>query len=181
LNQAEGTFPAGCFASSGSRQFRINPAGKKKGKNRESIDAVQNNSTTSHHTHAAVLRAFAKSGGVVPPPDGGYPGGNTAEGQAALLSLTTGGFNTAVGFLSLRSNTTGSFNTATGAGRSLPILQTQIRPLAPGHFSAIRPAPTIRPMERLLYLAIQKVPLILPPEIKLFSLIRLALPTARSA
>jgi hypothetical protein len=53
---------------------------------------------------------------VVPAPDGGYPGGNTAEGQAALLSLTTGGFNTAVGFFSLRSNDTGSFNTALGAG-----------------------------------------------------------------
>ena len=53
---------------------------------------------------------------VVPAPDGGYPGGNTAEGQAALLSLTTGGFNTAVGWLSLRSNTIGSFNTAIGAG-----------------------------------------------------------------
>jgi hypothetical protein len=53
---------------------------------------------------------------VVPPPDGGYAGGNTAEGQAALLSLTTGGFNTAVGFLSLRSNTTGQLNTAIGAG-----------------------------------------------------------------
>ncbi|HKF96021.1 MAG TPA: hypothetical protein VKB96_15795, partial [Gammaproteobacteria bacterium] len=45
---------------------------------------------------------------VIPPPDGGYPGGNTAEGQAALLDLTTGGFNTAVGFLSLRSDTTGA-------------------------------------------------------------------------
>ena len=56
-----------------------------------------------------------KAEAVVPPPDGGYPGGNTAEGQAALLSLTTGGFNTAVGFLSLRSNTTSSFNTAIGA------------------------------------------------------------------
>jgi hypothetical protein len=53
---------------------------------------------------------------VSPPPDGGYPGGNTAEGQNALLSLTTGGYNTAVGFLSLRSNTTGSANTAIGAG-----------------------------------------------------------------
>ena len=53
---------------------------------------------------------------VIPPPDGGYPGGNTAEGQTALFSLTTGGFNTAIGWLSLRSNSTGSFNTAIGAG-----------------------------------------------------------------
>ena len=57
-----------------------------------------------------------KAQAVSPAPDGGYPGGNTAEGQAALLSLTTGGFNTAVGYLSLRSNTTNSFNTALGAG-----------------------------------------------------------------
>ncbi len=56
---------------------------------------------------------------VVPAPDGGYPGGNTAEGQNALLSLTTGGFNTAIGFLSAGSNTTGSFNTAIGAGTLL--------------------------------------------------------------
>jgi hypothetical protein len=56
---------------------------------------------------------------VVPAPDGGYPGANTAEGQSALFSLTTGGFNTAVGFLSLRSNTTSSLNTAVGAGALL--------------------------------------------------------------
>jgi hypothetical protein len=56
---------------------------------------------------------------VVPAPDGGYPGGNTAEGQNALFSLTTGGFNTAIGFLSLRSNVDGSFNTAVGAGTLL--------------------------------------------------------------
>ena len=56
---------------------------------------------------------------VVPPPDGGYPGGNTAEGQNALFSLTTGGFNTAVGFFSLRSETQGQFNTAVGAGTLL--------------------------------------------------------------
>jgi hypothetical protein len=53
---------------------------------------------------------------VSPAPDGGYPGGNTAEGQNALSSLTTGGFNTAVGFFSLRSDTSGQFNTAIGAG-----------------------------------------------------------------
>ena len=64
--------------------------------------------------------AFVQSGEAVnPPPDGGYPGGNTAEGQAALLSLTTGGFNTAVGFFSLRSDTTSSFNTGVGAGTLL--------------------------------------------------------------
>jgi len=53
---------------------------------------------------------------VSPPPDGGYPGGNTAEGQNALFTLSTGEFNTAVGFFALDSNTTGSFNTALGAG-----------------------------------------------------------------
>jgi len=56
---------------------------------------------------------------VVPAPDGGYPGGNTAEGDTALLSLTTGGFNTAVGLFSLRSLSSGSFNTAIGAGTLL--------------------------------------------------------------
>jgi Chaperone of endosialidase len=53
---------------------------------------------------------------VNPPPDGGYPGGNTAEGEDALLSLTTGTYNTANGFLSLKSNRRGNFNTAIGAG-----------------------------------------------------------------
>ena len=68
---------------------------------------------------AGVLACFGhlpKAEAVVPAPDGGYPGGNTAEGQAALLNLTTGGFNTAVGLLSLRSLTEGSFNTGIGAG-----------------------------------------------------------------
>ena len=56
---------------------------------------------------------------VTPPPDGGYPGGNTAEGQNALFSLTTGTYNTAVGFLSLESDIAGQFNTAIGAGALL--------------------------------------------------------------
>jgi trimeric autotransporter adhesin len=56
---------------------------------------------------------------VSPAPDGGYPGGNTAEGQNALSSLTTGTYNTAVGLLSLGSNTEGQFNTAIGAGALL--------------------------------------------------------------
>jgi hypothetical protein len=61
------------------------------------------------------LNAF----GVVPAPDGGYPNFNTAEGDNAFLSLTTGIANTAVGSFSLESLTTGSFNTATGAGSLL--------------------------------------------------------------
>jgi trimeric autotransporter adhesin len=49
-----------------------------------------------------------------PSPDGGYPGNNTAEGDGALFSLTTGVNNTALGAGALTSNTTGSYNTATG-------------------------------------------------------------------
>ena len=57
-----------------------------------------------------------KSQAVSPPPDGGYSGNNTAEGQDALLSLTTGVNNTAVGWFSLKSNRNGQLNTAVGAG-----------------------------------------------------------------
>src|SRR4051812_23935510 len=68
---------------------------------------------------ALMLASFALSQmarAVTPAPDGGYPGGNTAEGQNALFTLTAGEFNTAVGFFALDNNTTGSFNTALGAG-----------------------------------------------------------------
>ena len=68
---------------------------------------------------ALALGVLALSPGaqaVSPPPDGGYAGGNTAEGQGALLNLTSGTFNTAVGLFSLRSNTEGNFNTAIGGG-----------------------------------------------------------------
>jgi Chaperone of endosialidase len=65
------------------------------------------------------LALLPQTQAVSPAPDGGYPGGNTAEGQKALLSRTTGGFNTAVGYLSLGSDTTGQFNTAIGAGTLL--------------------------------------------------------------
>jgi hypothetical protein len=58
---------------------------------------------------------------VSPPPDGGYHDQNTAEGQNALFSLTTGFSNTALGAAALRSNTTGSENTATGAAALLSL------------------------------------------------------------
>jgi hypothetical protein len=57
--------------------------------------------------------------GVTPAPDGGYAGGNTAEGQSALFRLTTGTYNTAIGLFSLETNTIGNFNTALGAGALL--------------------------------------------------------------
>src|SRR4029077_13619867 len=53
---------------------------------------------------------------VYPPPDGGYQGGNTAEGQNALQGTFMGTYNTAVGCFSLYGNTTGHFNTGVGAG-----------------------------------------------------------------
>jgi hypothetical protein len=56
---------------------------------------------------------------VSPPPDGGYPGGNTAEGASALLSRTTGLYNTAVGIYSVLSLADGSFCTGIGAGALL--------------------------------------------------------------
>jgi len=61
---------------------------------------------------------LSRAQAVSPPPDGGYPGGNTAEGDNALFNLSTedGAFNTAIGFYALFANMTGSFNTAVGAG-----------------------------------------------------------------
>src|SRR6266566_1394233 len=93
---------------------------------RHSMSSSVMRSITSHYLLLTVLLlaigSFAlaqRAQAVSPTPDGGYPGGNTAEGQSALFSLTTGGFNTAAGFLSLRSDATGGFNTAIGAGALL--------------------------------------------------------------
>jgi len=62
---------------------------------------------------------------VVPSPDGGYPNVNTAEGQNALFSLTTGQWNTAVGGFTLWRNTDGSFNTAVGTAALLSNIGNQ--------------------------------------------------------
>ena len=62
------------------------------------------------------LGSSPKSGAVTPAPDGGYPGGNTAEGEKALLRLSSGGYNTAIGWLSIESSMTGTANTGVGAG-----------------------------------------------------------------
>jgi hypothetical protein len=62
---------------------------------------------------------LSKAQAVSPPPDGGYAGGNTAEGTNALLSRTTGTYNTAIGIYSLLSLSDGSFCTGVGAGALL--------------------------------------------------------------
>jgi hypothetical protein len=71
---------------------------------------------------------------VSPAPDGGYPGVNTAEGQNALLGLTTGQGNTAVGWFSLKSLICGSFNTPLAPEHSLSTPQKTLRRLARRRF-----------------------------------------------
>src|SRR5205823_13452997 len=66
-----------------------------------------------------LLWALTKQAGDKSAPDGGHAGGNTAEGQNALIRLTSGTYNTAVGVFSLESLTGGNFNTAIGAGTLL--------------------------------------------------------------
>ena len=64
------------------------------------------------------LSPTAKALLPAPSPDGGYPGGNTAEGINALHDVNTalGINNTAVGLNALTNDTTGPYNVAIGAG-----------------------------------------------------------------
>ena len=68
---------------------------------------------------AFYFTVLPKTQAISPAPDGGYPGGNTAEGQNALFSLATGPYNTAVGVFSLMTITDAGYNTAIGAGTLL--------------------------------------------------------------
>ena len=64
-----------------------------------------------------VLGLFALSPtarAVIPAPDGGYPNGNTAEGDSALANITMGFEDTAIGFQALSTDTAGFRNTAVG-------------------------------------------------------------------
>ena len=79
--------------------------------------SIQFKTTTLSFLIAFALACFGVSPtgrAVVPAPDGDYPGFNTAEGQDALFSLTTGIGNTANGAFALYTNRTGNGNTANG-------------------------------------------------------------------
>jgi Chaperone of endosialidase len=79
---------------------------------------IQLKQTTSVFLIAFGLTCFGlwpAARAVSPPPDGGYPNGNTAEGDFALFSLASGSDNTAIGFAALLSVTDGIENTAVGS------------------------------------------------------------------
>ena len=89
----------------------------------KTIDALQNSGNRLSRRRGsifiplglvALLAISPNLQAVVPAPDGGYPGGNTAEGSSALLSLSTGTYNTALGSVfAPESSPTGSFSTGT--------------------------------------------------------------------
>src|SRR6266511_4402045 len=113
-NQSQNSSDSERFSRTSVRQIPQNNRGNKH------MKTIMNLIQTAFTGFAlACVAALTDAQAVVPPPDGGYPNFNTAEGQNALLSLTTGAANTAVGWYSLFSDTEGGFNTATGAGALL--------------------------------------------------------------
>jgi hypothetical protein len=80
------------------------------------------------------IGVFPNAQAVNPPPDGGYPGGNTAEGQT--LCLVSPAADSIRQLVSFRSGATplASSIRPLALGRSLPALQMKIRPLAPRPF-----------------------------------------------
>jgi len=94
LNGSEsggGHFPAGFFASSGPAIAEPTQRGKRKERTMNPL--IQLKTPSSLFLMILVLACLAipqSTQAVSPPPDGGYAGGNTAEGTNALLSLTTG-------------------------------------------------------------------------------------------
>ncbi|PYI99656.1 MAG: hypothetical protein DMF00_10515 [Verrucomicrobia bacterium] len=120
LTRAEKSFPPGSLLLSDPQSPNLNPGGKREERIMKSIIQLKTPALPLLITLTlACIVLLPAVQAVVPAPDGGYPGGNTAEGQNALFSLTSGGFNTAIGLFSLRALTNGKFNTGVGAGTLL--------------------------------------------------------------
>jgi trimeric autotransporter adhesin len=115
--------PLKFFAFSGSATTRNNERGQTERKNHMNPLILRLKKLTPLYLTAFALGCLAlspKAQAVEPAaPDTALAGGNTADGQGALLSLTTGTYNTAVGLYSLLSLTDGNFNTGIGAGTLL--------------------------------------------------------------
>jgi hypothetical protein len=116
LNQADGFFPAG-FSSHPDPQPENQLSGGRETKNHmNSLIQLKRATPILLILLGLVwLCLLPRAQAVSPAPDGGYPNNNTAEGNDALFSLTTGANNTANGADALFSNTIGLDNTATGA------------------------------------------------------------------
>jgi Chaperone of endosialidase len=120
LNQAGGLFPARLFCLFQTCESQNQYGGETKGIRMN--HPIRLKTTTPPLLITLTLLCFGllpRAQAVVPPPDGDYPGFNTAEGQKALFSLTSGTGNVAVGWGALYSDTQGSLNTAIGTGALL--------------------------------------------------------------
>jgi hypothetical protein len=114
-----GYLPVSSFSPFRVCDHKIQSDGGKKGISMNHLIRLKTAPPLLITTTLLCLGLLPQAQAVSPAPDGGYPGFNTAEGQKALFSLTTGVGNTAVGWFSLFSNTDGSFNTGVGAGTLL--------------------------------------------------------------
>jgi trimeric autotransporter adhesin len=119
LNPGEGASPDSLSPLFQTWKRRLNQSGERKG-----YFMKRKTSPTINSIYRGLLFILLVLGcfgllptaqAVVPAPDGGYPGNNTADGQDALFSLSTGLDNTANGFQALFNNTFGSANTASGS------------------------------------------------------------------
>jgi hypothetical protein len=101
-----GHSPARFLVSFQTRK-RIKTGGEEERKNHESIDSFKRKNRNVSCRPGLLCDLPPVAQAVNAPPDGGYPGQNTAEGDDALFSLTTGTGNTAIGFQALFGTLTG--------------------------------------------------------------------------
>ena len=149
LNQAEDISPAGFFASSGPAIAESTRRGKEKGNHMNPLIQLKKQLLQfSSQWPASGFHRWRKQSYRCRHRTEAIPANNTAEGDGALFSLTTGANNTAIGFEALYYNS-GDFNTANGASRCLATFMAgPTRPPVLKRSQATRPATTTRPTVR---------------------------------